>query len=109
MSAAATTNTKTAPDGADEIGYELGRYTVAGGSERVVCGRRVNGIAIVIDAPGGSEGRVYLVERDIEQDGYSALRALVADYIATAQATQRIPMDKGGTAALSEAGERSTR
>ncbi|MGH2868457.1 MAG: hypothetical protein ACRDNK_12940, partial [Solirubrobacteraceae bacterium] len=58
----------------------LGRYTIPAG-ERVICGRRVKGIAIVIDAPAGCEGRVYLVERDIEHDGYSALRALVAEYL----------------------------
>jgi hypothetical protein len=93
MSAAPTTSTRTVRDGADELGYELGRYTVPEG-ERVLRGRRVNGAAIVIDAPAGSEGRVYLVERDVGCDGYSALRALVADCIAAAQTRHQIPMAK---------------
>lgn len=78
----------TSPDGV----CELGRYTIAGAGERVLCGRRVAGEAIVIDAPTGSEGHVYLVERGVEQDGYLALTALVADYIQTATTLGRIPM-----------------
>ena len=84
--------TTTLPDRVGELGYELGRYTIAGAGERVLCGRRVNREAIVIDAPAGSDGRVYLVDRDVEQDGYPALRALVADYIQTATALGQIPM-----------------
>ncbi len=91
--------TRTPPDMARELGYELGRYTIAGAGERVLRGRRVDGEAIVIDAPTGSEGRVDLVERDLEQDGYPALKALVADYIQTATALGRIPM---ATRAVSE-------
>lgn len=97
MSAAPATGIRRAGGPSEELGYELGRYSVPAG-ERVLCGRRVNGVAIVIDAPIGSEGRVYLVERDLERDGYSALRTLVADYIATAQATGRVPMEKASTA-----------
>ncbi len=93
MSAALTTSTRQVRGGIEELGYELARYTVAG-TERVLCGRRVNNVAIVIDAPLGSEGRVYLVERDVEHDGYSALRSLITDYLATARATGRIPMAK---------------
>jgi hypothetical protein len=91
MSALPATS-RTRPDGMGELGYELGRYTIAGAGERVLCGRRVNGEAIVIDAPTGSEGHVYLVERGVEQDGYPALKALVADYLQTARALGRIPM-----------------
>jgi hypothetical protein len=80
------------PDQAGELGSELGRYTIAGAGERVLCGRRVDGEAIVIDVPTGSEGRVYLVERGVEQDGHPALKALVCDYIQTATALGRIPM-----------------
>jgi hypothetical protein len=84
--------TRTVSEAAGELGYELGRYTIAGAGERVLCGRRVDGEAIVIDVPSGSEGRVYLVERGVEQDGYPALKALVCDYIQTAAALGRIPM-----------------
>jgi len=82
-------------DRAGELGYELGRYRIAGVGERVLRGRRVDGEAIVIDVPAGSQGRVYLVERGVEQDGYPALKALVCDYIQTARALGRIPMAPG--------------
>jgi hypothetical protein len=80
MSIAPTTDVQCDSEAVDAFGYELGRYVVTG-SERVLCGRRVNGVAIVIDAPVGIEGRVYLVERDAGGDGYSALQALIADYL----------------------------
>jgi len=76
---------------AEQSGYELGRYTVRE-EERVLRGRRVNDEAILVDFPVGSDGRIYLVERGVEQDGYAALQALVLDYIDTAQALGRIPM-----------------
>ncbi len=84
--------TTTPPDCARELRYELGRYTIDGAGERVLYGRRVKDEAIVIDAPAGNEGSVYLVERGVEQDGYPALKALVFDYIQTATALGRIPM-----------------
>jgi len=89
---AMTATTPTRPDHAGELGHELARYTIPDAGERVLCGRRVNGEAIVIDAPTGNHGRVYLVERDIEPDGYPALKALIADYIQTATALGRVPM-----------------
>lgn len=70
---------------------ELARYTIPEG-ERVLVGRRVHGIAIVVDIPAGDEGRVYLVERDVERDGARALRALLADYQAVAEQRQTVPM-----------------
>jgi len=91
MSPTMPDSSTTTRDGADGLGYELGRYTVPAGA-RVLCGRRVNNVAIVIDAPAGTEGRVYLVERDVEHDGYAALRALVADYVEIARARGCIPM-----------------
>jgi hypothetical protein len=30
-------------------------------------------------------GRAYLVERGLEQDGYAALKALIADYVAVSE------------------------
>lgn len=75
-----------------QLGYELGRYTIPDTGERVLCGRRVRGEAIVIDAPADGDGRVYLVERDVERDGFRALRALVSDYILTATVTGQMPM-----------------
>jgi hypothetical protein len=96
------TTTRTLIDGARELGYELGRYTIAGAGERMLCGRRVYGEAIVIDVPAGSDGQVYLVERGVEQDGCAALMALVADYIQTAIALGRIPMATSASSTLRE-------
>lgn len=91
MSAAVTTGTATTCQPRRDLGYELARYTVPAG-ERVLYGTRSNGVAIVLDAPAGTDGVVYLVERDVHQDGYGALRALLADYVGIALATGRIPM-----------------
>jgi hypothetical protein len=63
---------------------ELARYRTSAG-ERILHGQRVDGVVRVTDAPGDGDGRSYLVERGLEQDGYSALRALVADYVAQSQ------------------------
>jgi hypothetical protein len=46
----------------------------------------------VTDVPAAGRGRAYLVERELEQDGYSALNALVADYLAQAQVLGDTPM-----------------
>jgi hypothetical protein len=63
---------------------ELARYRTSA-DERILHGQRVNGVVRVTDAPGDRGGRSYLVERGLEEDGYSALRALVADYVAQSQ------------------------
>ena len=73
------------------LGFELARYRLAEG-DRVLVGRRVGADAIVVDLPAGEDGRVYLVERNVQTDGYAALRALVDDYVATAVALGRVPM-----------------
>ena len=59
---------------------ELARYTVTA-AERILYGQRINGCVRITDRPASGTGRSYLVERECEQDGYSALKALVADYI----------------------------
>jgi hypothetical protein len=59
---------------------ELARYTVPAG-ERVLYGQRVNGVVRVTDVPACGRSRAYLVERELEQDGYGALNALVSDYL----------------------------
>lgn len=69
---------------------ELARYSVSSG-ERVIYGQRISGAVRITDRPAG-EGRSYLVERELEQDGYSALKALVADYIEQAHRLDAIPM-----------------
>jgi hypothetical protein len=70
---------------------ELARYTVPAG-ERVLYGQRVDGVVRVTDVPAGGLGRAYLVERELERDGYGALKALVADYVNQAGLLEDTPM-----------------
>ena len=70
---------------------ELGRYTITAG-ERVLYGQRVDGVVRVTDVPAQGRGRAYLVERELEQDGYEALKALVSDYLDQAQLLDDVPM-----------------
>jgi hypothetical protein len=71
---------------------ELGRYRVSAG-ERVIVGQRVHGVVRIGDVPAGGRGRAYLIERELERDGYAALMALIDDYIAQSQRLNAIPMD----------------
>ncbi len=59
----------------DRVGerVELARYTVPAG-ERILYGQRVDGVVRVTDVPARGRGRAYLVERELEQDGYAALQ-----------------------------------
>ena len=70
---------------------ELARYRVKSG-QRVLYGQRINGRVRVTDRPLSGQGRSYLVERELERDGYSALKALVADYIEQSRELDEIPM-----------------
>ena len=70
---------------------ELARYSVPCG-ERVLVGCRVRGEAILVDTPSGDEGHVYLVERNLDEDGNGALQALIAVYLADADEHQTVPM-----------------
>ena len=70
---------------------ELGRYRVGSG-ERVIVGQRVNGVVRLSDVPAGARGRAYLIERELEQDGYAALKALVVDYLAQAELLGDVPI-----------------
>lgn len=63
---------------------ELARYRISAG-ERILHGQRVNGVVRVTDTPSDHAGRSYLVERGLEEDGYAALLALVADYVEQSQ------------------------
>ncbi len=76
-----------------EVGerVELGRYAISAG-ERVIYGQRVAGVVRLVDVPGGGHGRAYLIERELEQDGLSALQALVTDYLAQAVRLGEVPM-----------------
>jgi len=70
---------------------ELARYTVSAG-ERVLYGQRVNGVVRVTDVPACGRGRAYLAERELEKDGYDALKALVSDYLNQAELLEDVPM-----------------
>jgi len=70
---------------------ELSRYSVAD-DERVIYGQRIKGIVRITDRPATGHGRSYLVERGLEEDGYDALKALVADYTAQAAKLDAVPM-----------------
>ena len=71
---------------------ELGRYRTTDGVERVLYGQRVGNVVRVTDVPVDQPGRAYLVERGLEEDGYAALLALVADYLETANQLGVPPM-----------------
>jgi hypothetical protein len=70
---------------------ELALYHVDSG-ERAIVGQRVNGLVRISDVPAVGRGRAYLIERELEQDGYAALKALVADYLAQAARLGAVPM-----------------
>ena len=70
---------------------ELARYS-AKGDERVIYGQRVDGVVRVTDRPASDRGRSYLIDRGLEQDGYAALQALVADYTDQARRLGAVPM-----------------
>jgi hypothetical protein len=70
---------------------ELARYTIPSG-ERILYGHRINGVVRITDVPAGGRGRAYLVERELEKDGYGAVKALIADYLAQVQALGDVPM-----------------
>jgi hypothetical protein len=59
---------------------ELARYRTSAG-ERILHGQRINGVVRITDTPAATGGRSYLVDRGLEEDGYTALKALVADYV----------------------------
>ena len=69
----------------------VARYTIPAG-ERVLYGQRVNGVVRLTDVPLAPGGRAYLVERELEQDGNAALKALVADYVDQGQRHGEVPM-----------------
>lgn len=90
MTTHATTEIQTAANPVGER-IELGRYTVPIG-ERILYGQRVDGVVRVTDVPAQGRGRAYLVERELERDGYDAVKALIADYLQQAGLLEDVPM-----------------
>lgn len=70
---------------------ELARYSVSAG-ERVIYGQRINGCVRITDCPSSAGGRAFLIDRELERDGFSALNALVADYAEQARRLDDVPM-----------------
>jgi hypothetical protein len=78
---------------AAEVGerVELARYAVSSG-RRILYGQRIDGVVRITDCPADAAGRAYLVERELEADGYGPLQALITDYLAQARALDAVPM-----------------
>jgi hypothetical protein len=71
---------------------ELGRYALPDGTVRLLIGQRIDGSVRLVDVPLASSGRRYVIERELEQDGYAALKALAVDYLQVAARLGEIPM-----------------
>jgi hypothetical protein len=59
--------------------HELARYRLPDGSTHALVAQRINGRVAITDLPIADEGRVYLVERQIESQ--AAIRGLVSEYL----------------------------
>ncbi len=71
---------------------ELGRYSTPTDGQRLLVGHRVDGVVRLVDVPASGRGRAYLIERELEQDGYAALQALIVDYLEQAAKLGSIPL-----------------
>ena len=69
---------------------ELARYRVRG-AERVLYGQRIADRVRITDEPADEAGRTYLVSFDLEDDDYSGVKGLIADYLAQADRFKVIP------------------
>jgi hypothetical protein len=75
---------------------ELARYRVSGES-RVLYGQRINGHVRITDRPASGRGRSYLVEGQLEVDGWGALKTLVRDYVEQARELNAVPIASSKT------------
>lgn len=81
--------------GASGEPMELGRYETRAAEKRALYGIRVHGRPRIIDAAAEGIGRIYTVQLDLDnEDGYSAIKGIVAAYIADAEQLGRPPMAK---------------
>jgi hypothetical protein len=74
--------------GATNPAVELARYRISAG-ERILKGQRILGVVRVVDLPADGQGRRFLVERELETN--AELKALIADYLAQAEALDAVP------------------
>jgi hypothetical protein len=94
MTATAITDTRAAAPTVGEV-RELARYTTATGTERVLGGRRVDGVVVITDYALAGGERSYVVEQGLEQEGHganAALNALIADYLTQIERYNDCPM-----------------
>lgn len=70
---------------------EIMRYR-AGTEHRVLYRQRVGQSIRITDRPAAGNGRAYLVEADLAQDGEAAIEAIVEDYLVQARTLGRVPM-----------------
>ena len=74
---------------ATDAPVELARYRISSGERRLI-GQRVLGVVRLVDAPTGTHGRRYVVERELRSK--AELDALVCDYVAQAVRFDEIPI-----------------
>jgi hypothetical protein len=79
---------------------ELGRYATDIREQRVIVGRRVDGVVRVFDLPVDGRGRSYQVESGFES--YKELAAMVADYKHQALRLGECPMSPRALRRLAE-------
>jgi hypothetical protein len=85
------TRTETHPSTGKAV--ELGRYVTEARQQRILLGRRIDGVVHIYDAPLGSgPGRTYFVERGFETRGELAM--LVRDYLRQAERLGCCPMSR---------------
>jgi hypothetical protein len=81
---------------------ELGRYVTDLREQRILLGRRVDGVVQIYDAPLGAEqGRTYFVERGFETRAELAM--LVRDYLRQAKRLGCCPMGRRAVGLFIEA------
>jgi hypothetical protein len=69
---------------------------VSGGA-RVLYGQRINGHVRITDRPASGRGRSYLVEGQLEVDGWDAVKTLVRDYVGQARELDAVPIASSKT------------
>lgn len=74
----------------------MARYQVGTTRRAVFAERDARGPLRLVDRPVGGEGRAHLIDRDLQGENTDALRALVADYLRSAERLGRIPMAADG-------------
>lgn len=84
-------NTTTPPRPSVGERRQLAAYSLPTGV-RVIYGQRILGHVRIVDAPAiAGEGRSWIIETNMEQEGQAAVDALLADYLAQAQRHQTVP------------------